>query len=264
MLPSFALHRPTTVEDTLELLDEDAVPYCGGTELLLAMKVGLLRPDALVDLKSVPELARVNPHDGGVTIGAAATHMAVSRDAVVRERVPVLAHVAERVGNPRVRAQGTVGGNLCFAEPKSDLAAMLIALRADVELRRRGGESRTLAMEDFIEGPYWTAREDDELLTTVRIPVPQQGTYVKYQTMERPTVGVALARCDDGYRLVVGAVSESPVLFVLPSLDVDTDDLVGQVDPTPDLTGSEDYKRHVAGVYVQRAITRFRQEHERE
>lgn len=261
-LPAFALHRPTAVEEALELLDADRVAYCGGTELLLAMKVGLLRPEALVDLKAIPELSAIAPSDDGLSIGAAATHMVVSRNPAVRERQPVLANVAEHVGNARVRAQGTIGGNLCFAEPKSDLAAILIALGASVELRRSGDRSRTVPLSEFIEGPYWTSREDDELLTTVLVPRRRAATYVKYQTMERPTVGVALAATDAGYRLVIGAVSEAPVVYELVSLDVDAAELATQIEPTPDLTGSEEYKRHVTGVYISRAIARFRQEHE--
>jgi aerobic carbon-monoxide dehydrogenase medium subunit len=261
-LPPFGLHRPATVEEALELLDADRVPYCGGTELLLAMKIGLLRPDALVDLKAIPGLGDVTATDDGVTLGAAATHLRVSRDPEVRRRYPVLAHVAERVGNARVRAQGTVGGNLCFAEPKSDLAAMLSALEATLELRSSANGTRRLGVDDFFEGPYWTVRADDELLTAIHVTGDRRGVYLKYQTMERPTVGVALATTAGGYRLVVGAVSEVPVAFDLPSLEVDADELAAGIDPVADLTGSEEYKRHVTAVYIRRAVDRFRQVHD--
>lgn len=262
MLPTFRLHRPSNLPEALELIDEEAVPYCGGTELLLAMKVGLLRPRALVDLKAVGELGGLErAGHGGLRVGAAVCHDAVASSALVRETLPVLADVALHVGNPRVRAQGTIGGNLCFAEPKSDLAPILIALDASVELVGPAG-TRTLAVADFIEGPYWTARAEEELLTAISIPAPAPGVYVKYQTMERPTLGVAVSRLEAGYRLVVGAACEVPMVFDVPSLDLDAADLAAGIDFIADLTGSEEYKRHVTSVYIRRAITRFREEHD--
>ena len=264
VLPRFTLHRPTKITDALELIDEESLPYCGGTELLLAMKAGLLRPAALVDLKGVDGLGAVTTAEGQVRIGAAATHDAVALSPDVRRQCPVLADVAQHVGNPRVRAQGTIGGNLCFAEPKSDLAPLLIALDASVELASTAG-ARTVAMADFVEGPYWTVRDEREILTAVIVPPSRRSVYVKYQTMERPTVGIALVATDDRYRLVVGASCEIPTMFAVASLDdIDADDVADGIDPIADLTGSEEYKRHVTGVYVQRAINRFREEFDRE
>lgn len=262
MLPTFELHRPAELREALELIHEEAVPYCGGTELLLAMKVGLLRPRALVDLKSVGELRGIAGEGPVLRIGAAVCHDAVASSPLVRTRLPVLADVALHVGNPRVRAQGTVGGNLCFAEPKSDLAPILIGMDASVELAASTG-TRTLSVADFIEGPYWTAREDRELLTAISIPADVPATYLKYQTMERPTLGVAVTRLESAYRIVVGAACEVPAVFDVPSLDLDGADLAAEVEFIADLTGSEEYKRHVTGVYIRRAIARFREEHER-
>jgi carbon-monoxide dehydrogenase medium subunit len=259
MLPPFRLARPATLDEALEAIGEDQVPYCGGTELLLAMRAGLTRPEALVDVKRLPELAGIRRDGDHLVIGATERHMDVAADPLVREHLPMLCTVELAVGNARVRAQGSVGGNLCFAEPKSDVGTALIALRAAVTLVSPGGR-REVAVEDFIAGPYYADKEPDELLVDIRIPVagPEvRATYVKYQTMERPTIGVALAHAPEAgdCRLVIGAVGEVPTAWTFGSPDeIDPDAIAAEVDPTPDLTGSERYKRHITGVYVRRAL----------
>src|SRR5262245_38237828 len=114
MLRPFTLHRPETAEEACALLarlGEDAAPYAGGTELLLLMKLGLLRPPHLVDVKRIRELGALS--DGGrLTIGATVTHRALERSALVREHWPLVASVARHVANVGVRNVGTVGGTL--------------------------------------------------------------------------------------------------------------------------------------------------------
>lgn len=259
MLPPFRLARPETLDDALAAISEDQVPYCGGTELLLAMRAGLHRPDALVDVKRIPELAGIRLDGGHLVIGATGRHTDVGDHPLVRRHVPMFAAVERAVGNARVRNQGSVGGNLCFAEPKSDVGTALIALQAVATLVGPGGR-RDMPMDEFIAGPYYAAKEPDELLVDVRIPIegPEiRAVYLKYQTMERPTLGVAVAHAPDtgDCRVVVGAVGEVPAVWTFPSPDeVDAGTIAQEVDPTPDLTGSERYKRHITDVYVRRAL----------
>lgn len=262
-LPPFALRRPATIDEALRELSEDSVPYCGGTELLLAMRAGLHRPDALVDLKRVPELSGVRVDDGVLVIGATERHADLAAHPVIQERLPVFARMEKHIGNARVRSQGSIGGNLCFAEPKSDVATMLMALGATVTLAAPAAR-RTVTVEEFVAGPYYAEKEPDELLVDVRIPLRDglRGAYVKFQTMERPTVGVAVLADDAAgwYRLGVGAVGEVPMAWSFGSLgEIDPDAVAGWVDPTPDLSGSEEYKRHVTGVYVRRALAKLEQ-----
>lgn len=259
MLPPFELLRPTTTAEAAALISEDRVPYCGGTELLLAMKVGLLRPDALVDLKQVPELRTITVDGDRLVIGATATHLAVSHHPLVRQHAPMLVDVEHRVGNARVRAQGSIGGNLCFAEPKSDVGTALVAYGATVRLVSPDG-AREISVEELLEGAYSTTREPEELLVSISVPLDpeRRAAYVKFQTMERPTVGVAVVSAGgtSGCRLVVGAVGEE--LFVVDVDDVadlDADDVAARIDPIADLTGSVRYKRHVTAVFVRRAAS---------
>lgn len=258
MLPPFARARPTSVAGVVELLSEERIPYWGGTELLLAMKVGLLRPEALVDLKLVDELRGVTRQDDRLVVGAGTSHVDTGADPLVREFLPLLADVEGAVGNARVRAQGSIGGNLCFAEPRSDVTTALSALGATLTLASPSGR-REVGVQDFVQGPYWTDRREDELLVSIAVPVPQAplGVYLKFQTAERPTVGVALVGAPEraAYRLVVGAVGEVPATFDYAGLaDIDPADVADRIEPVPDLTGTERYKRHITAVYVERAV----------
>jgi carbon-monoxide dehydrogenase medium subunit len=254
-LPPFTLHRPSTAAEAVALLDDDCVPYSGGTELLLAMRMGLMRPAALVDLKRIPELSAIRVEGGALVIGAGASHDTIAHDPLVAEHVALLATAERLVGNARVRAQGSIGGNICFAEPRSDVATVLVAVDATLRLLGRGG-ARTVSAAAFFLGPYWTAREPDELLTAVSIPLPApSGVYLKFQTVERPTVAVAAVRREPGVRVVVGAVGELPVVSDHASVaDVDPAAIAAAIEPVADLTGSERYKRHVTEVYVHRAL----------
>jgi len=283
MLRPFALHRPASVEEACGLLSrlgEDAVPYAGGTELLLLMKEGLLRPRHLVDVKRIPGLDAIVDGGADVTIGAVVTHRAVERSAAVRARCPVLASVARHVANIRVRNVGTVGGNLAFADPHSDLATLFLALDARVQLVSPRGR-RELSLDDFVRGPWETARAADELLTSVTLtPWPERtaAAYVKFGVHERPTLGVAVAlrleAAANGAasvaeaRLAIGCVDPRPAR--VPAAEArlrgcpvaDLEDSVAEVgaraaasvDPADDLYGSADYKREMVAVFTRRVL----------
>ena len=283
MLRPFALHRPASAEEACDLLSrlgEDAVPYAGGTELLLLMKEGLLRPRHLVDVKRIPGLDAIVDGGADVTIGAVVTHRAVERSAAVRARCPVLASVARHVANIRVRNVGTVGGNLAFADPHSDLATLFLALDARVQLVSPRGR-RELSLDDFVRGPWETARAADELLTSVTLtPWPERtaAAYVKFGVHERPTLGVAVAlRLEPAAngaasvaeaRLAIGCVDPRPAR--VPAAEArlrgcpvaELEDSVAEVgaraaasvDPADDLYGSADYKREMVAVFTRRAL----------
>lgn len=262
MLPPFRWCRPRDLDEAIDAVGDEKLPYCGGTELLLAMRAGLYRPETLVDLKGVRELAGTRIDGDTIVIGAVERHMDLAVDSILREHMPMLAAVEGAVGNARVRAQGSIGGNLCFAEPKSDVATALVAYGAEVTLAGPGGR-RVIGVEEFVVGPYFADKEPDEILVDVRIPRPDAATraaYLKYQVTERPTVGVGVVHDVTGgrCRLVVGAVGEVQMLFEFddPS-DIDPEAVAADLDPTPDLTGSERYKRHVSAVFVRRVLDRL-------
>lgn len=279
-LPPFDLHRPQSVEEATELADrygEDAAFYCGGTELLLLLKLGFASFGHLVDLKQIEELEGVRAEDGELVIGGAVTHRELERSELVRGRLPALATMERRVANLRVREVGTLGGNLCFSDPHSDPATFLLALDAEVESRRGGEAARRIQIADFVVGPYRTALREGEVLTSVRIPMLPSGAAVahaKFAFHERPTATVAcLARVEDGVvteaRVAVGSVGARPVRSAAAGLLL-TEMPAGELDPSvvteaggraaedaapvDDATGSAEYKAQLVRVLVERTF----------
>lgn len=279
-LPPFDLHRPQSLEEATELADrygEEAAFYCGGTELLLLLKLGFATFGHLIDLKGVEELEGVRAEDGCLVVGAAVTHRELERSELVRERLPALADMERKVANIRVREVGTLGGNLCFSDPHSDPATFLLALDAEVDYRRGGEAARRAPIADFVVGPYQTMLDEGEVLTSVRIPELPHGAAVahaKFAFHERPTATVAcLARVADGEiaeaRVAVGSVGARPVrapaaeqlLTGAPAKEIGNGLLAEAGEraaeaaaPVDDATGSAEYKAQLVRVLVARTF----------
>ena len=276
-LRRFAIHRPADLGEAAEMLahyGENGTLYAGGTELLLAMRHDLLRYEHLIDVKAVAGLDGIERRDGHLHIGAAATHRTIERVPVVRELLPVMAEMEANVANVRVRATGTLGGNLAFAEPHSDPATLLLALGGTARARGRSGE-RTLTMDELLAGAYENSLAQDEVLTGVDVPLPgpsRRDAYLKFQVHERPLLGLALSLdLDDGgeihqARCAVGCVSPTPCrseaadsLIAGPAESVEqrlqeaADALADEASLTDDREGSAEYKRHLIGVLLSRA-----------
>lgn len=231
----------------------------GGTELLPAMGMGLLAPDIVVSLRDVSDLQVCHFDDGNLVVGGGLTHLQVSVAEQIRTAAPLLAEVAEGVGNIRVRATGTLGGNLAFAEPRSDLTTALLALDAQVRLVSQGGV-RTLFLRDFMVGPYEVDLRPGELIWSVvlRENASDFSVYRKIVVSERPVVGVALVHLLHplGWRLVVGAVGLMPTIVDFEALaEIDATAIAAAVDVTRDISGSEEYKRHLTAVTVERCLS---------
>jgi carbon-monoxide dehydrogenase medium subunit len=281
LLPRFTLHRPRTLGEALALLAEhgdEAAPYAGGTELLLAMKHRVLRYAHLVDLKRVPGLGDVALAGGALVLGALATHRTLERDPLVRRHLPAYAAMSAQVANVRVRAAGTLGGNLCFAEPHADPPPLLAALDARVTLEGPDGR-RDVPLDDFLVGAFDTCRAPGEVLTRVTVPLSphRRVAYLRFGHLERPTIGVAVAlettadgRTITAAHIRVGAVGGRPAAAVAGERALAGVDLAGlgdvardaaarasaEVPVDADLRGAADYKRHLVGVLVERALLR--------
>ena len=277
-LAPFRLHRPASVEEATAILDElgpDALAYCGGTELLLIAKLGLTDFSDLVDVKPIAELGGIDADGDALRIGATVTHRALERSAVVRERWPSLAQMERGVANLRVRNVGTIGGNLCFADPHSDPATWLLAAGGEVSMRRGGAPPRRLAIEEFVRGPYETALEDGELLLAVHVPAAASASALVHRKMsfqERPAITVAVnVELQDGRvraaRIAVGSVGVRPARpreaeSALAGLDARTPDerviaqsadaAAEQCEPVADSNGSVEYKRQLVRVLTAR------------
>lgn len=168
-------YRPKSISEALTILSgegPDARPLGGGTDLLVRMRAGHMRPKVLVDIGRI-DLDTIHPAGDTVIIGAMCTMAQIQRDETVATQLPALAQAASRVGATQIQHMATVGGNVCNASPAADTACALMALEARVMLRSVGGV-RSLPIQEFLTGPGVTALEPGELLEAFSIPLPSR------------------------------------------------------------------------------------------
>jgi carbon-monoxide dehydrogenase medium subunit len=277
MLRRFRLEEPESVAEVSELLGrfgDNAKVYAGGTELLLAMKEGLVQYERLINVKKLG-LNQVSADNGTLKIGALCTHHELENSALLQQQLPALVKLEQNVANVRVRQAGTIGGNLCFAEPHADPGTLLMALGAKV-VADKGPSKREILAEDFFVDAYETSLAADEVLTEIRVPAPgadRKCAYLKFGYLERPSVGVAIALSLTGggvsdVRIAVGCagpapkrVAEAEALLNGKSKDEASRNLAqagaiaGKASQAiSDLHGAQDYKEHIVGVLLKRAF----------
>ncbi|MBE1494127.1 CO/xanthine dehydrogenase FAD-binding subunit [Amycolatopsis lexingtonensis] len=267
-----------SLEEAFEALaGEDALAVAGGVSVGLLANLGLISAATLVSVSRIPELRGVRAGDDGLVVGAATAHGRLAADPVLRRERPGLAEMFGHIGNVRVRAWGTVGGNLALAEPAQDPPVLLAALDAEVELAGTGG-TRRVPVAELGDGPMSTVLGPGELITKVVVPPPVAGERCAYRKFlpktadDYATVSAAVRVRFDGARIAAarvfcGAVGPVPVACETAAARLvgrtrdelrDLGDVVSAVrdavSPRGDHRGSADYKREMAGVFVKRAL----------
>ena len=279
MIPgSFEYHRPSSVGEAVGLLAElgdDSRVLAGGHSLVPMMKLRLAVPEHLIDLKDIGELRRISVEGGAVTLGAMVTQHEIATSEPLVTACPLLRETALQIADPQVRYLGTVGGNVANGDAGNDLPAVMQALDAGYLLAGPNG-SREVRARDFYHGPFVTAREDDEILTGVRFAAPPPGHGSAYMKQKRKigdyaTAAAAVVLCLSGETCTRAAVSltnvgdttlfaeEAGSILVGRRLDAETiaraaDAAKAIAQPAPDTRGPPDYRRHVTGVMVRRAV----------
>lgn len=276
----FEYLEPDSVEEVSRLLAEhgdDARVIAGGTALMLAMRQRMLAPTHLISVAKLKRLKTIEFDSTlGLRIGALSRHIDVARSDAIKTHAPVLAQMAAQVANPQVRNQGTIGGNLCYADPATDPPGCLLALDASVVLGSMRGE-RTLSMEAFLVDYYTTALEPDEILLEIQVPVQPantQGVYTRFlrtAAEHRPLVSVALVAQHEGgicqqARLAIGASTPIPTRLrraeehlsgktVTSTLIHEVADIVAQdINAVSDLRGSSEFRRDMVRAVTRRTI----------
>jgi len=278
MLKRFRLEEPESAAEVSELLGrfgDSAKIYAGGTELLLAMKEGLVHYERLINVKKLKGLSEIAGENGTIKIGALCTHHQLETSPVLQQKLPSLVKLEQNVANVRVRQAGSIGGNLCFAEPHADPGTLLMALGAKMVAEKSSGK-REIAAEEFFVDAYETSLQADELLTEIRVPTPGgngRSAYLKFGYLERPSVGVAVALTLDGatvndIKIAVGCAGPAPrrvaeaeallsgksrdeAVRLLPQAGA----IAGRAsEAISDLHGAQDYKEHIVGVLLKRAF----------
>jgi carbon-monoxide dehydrogenase medium subunit len=278
MIHDFEYFAPKTLKEALALLDkyqDDCKVICGGQSLLVLMRQGLVAPPYLISIKGVAELSYIKDEKDGLKIGAATTHRAIEKSAVIKKKYPVLAQMETRLASIQTRNWGTIGGNICHADPAGDPLPVLIALGATLTVAGSKGK-RSMPAEEFCLDYFETALKPGELLTEISLPIvpPNTGTaYTKFNVIESDlaTVGVAVSvslGAGDGVcrdiRIALGASAPTPIRpkkaeAILKGKKI-SDALLAQAgetasqeaEPIADIYASAEYRRELIKVLVPR------------
>ncbi|HUF02527.1 MAG TPA: FAD binding domain-containing protein [Gaiellaceae bacterium] len=255
-------HRASSLEDAVRALaEDDAKALAGGQSLLPVMKLRVARPSLVVDIGHL-ELGGVALVDGTLRIGALATWDALARaPELAGPGLAALPECARGIGDLQVRNRGTLGGSLAHADPASDMPAVLLALRAELELRSAKG-ARTMAIADFFRGPFATALGSDELITEVVVPTPPPRSGSAYAAIEHPASGFALAGAaalvlpDGSSRVAATGVAATPIVL---GEAADSESALAEIQVFGDRFAPAEYRRALAAVVVRRAVERARE-----
>jgi CO/xanthine dehydrogenase FAD-binding subunit len=275
----FDYFRPGSVDEALSLLAEhgwEAKLLAGGQSLVPAMNFRLAAPGVLIDLNRIPGLDSIREVDGGLRMGTMVRQHAAERSEQVRRLAPLLAEALPFVAHPQIRNRGTVGGSIAHADPAAELPAVMLALGARMHVVGPGG-ARALGADAFFTGLFATALEHDEMLAEIEIPAAAPRSGFAFMEVSRrhgdfglAGLAVSVAMDDGGCcsdaRIALLGVGEGPVLSAAaagallgqsPSADAfaaAADAARGEVDPPMDIHASSDYRRHLVGVLVSRAL----------
>jgi carbon-monoxide dehydrogenase medium subunit len=264
--------RPGSVDEAISLLAEydGARPLAGGQTLVNVMKARAASPDVLVDLADLDELRTIGfSSDGLLEIGSMVTYTQLMASSEVEVARPILAEVASTIGDVQVRNRGTVGGNVCVADPTNHLPPLVAALGAVFTIRGSEGE-RTVSADDFFLGVYMTAVGEGELLTKVSVP-PSSGAGDGFSGLTIGAHGTYIANAAatvsaEGARVALGCVAATPVRatameeslaggdYSEDSVRAAAEGLGAGLDPPSDVHGSADFRRHVAEISAVRAV----------
>jgi carbon-monoxide dehydrogenase medium subunit len=280
MLPSrFEYHRPESLEEAFQLLSQygdDAKVLAGGQSLIPVMKLRLATPGHIVDISRLT-LDQIAESGDTLTVGALARHRDVERSDVIKSGYPLMATAAPLISDPVVRNLGTIGGSLCHADPAGDWGSVMLALGASVVIESSRGE-RELPISEFLVDTFTTALEPDEILTQIKVPKASGsfgGTYLKLErkvgdfatvavathlSLSNGTIGRAgISLTAVGFKNIQATDAEASLAGAEPTdhAFAEAGRLAAEASsPVTDVRGSEAYKRHVVGVYVQRGLAR--------
>lgn len=273
---AFDYADPKTLEEALDLIAEhgdDSTVIAGGQSLVPLLNLRLARPEIVVDLRHVNGLASIEADEDCLRAGAMVQVVDLEGHPSVGS-VPGLSSAISFIAHSQIRARTTVGGSIAHADPAAELPALLLALEGSVVLCSKARGERVVPAEEFFLGSFWTARESDEIITSVvfpRYPGSVQIDEVAPRPGDFALVGVVIAsQVKSGVisdpRIVLFGVAGTPVRAsqaealltgAVPSLETfaaAATEVLEHLSPLGDVHGSADYRRHLAGVLVERNL----------
>jgi carbon-monoxide dehydrogenase medium subunit len=274
----FEYTAPTTLEEVIATLSErgdEAKLLAGGQSLIPLMKLRFATPNVIVDINGVSGLDYIEEAEGGLRIGALTRHKSCETSELMRGRYRVLGDAAPQISDPLVRNRGTVCGSLAHADPQGDWGSVMLAARGTVVAQGPGG-TRSIAIDDLLDGPFTTTLSPDEVITEARVPDPgarSSGTYLKLErkvgdyataavavhvTMDNGNVGeVGIALTGVGPGNLRAGAAEDALRGAEPTdaAIVEAARLAAEAaQPQSDIRGTAEYKRNVVRVFTERGL----------
>ena len=278
-MPNLSFSAPTTVDEAVRALASAqglAKPLSGGTDLLVQMRTGRMRPEVIVDLKRIPELIGIREESDRFVIGASTPGTIVYENEALTKAWPGIVEGLDLIGSEQIQGRASLAGNLCNASPAADSVPALIAARATAVIAGPDGR-REAPVEAIVTGPGQTSLKKGEFVVAFHIPKPkphQSDAYLRF--IPRTEMDIAVAGCavnvtlDGGgvctdARVVLGAVAPTQIVCeasakalighrldeaTLAALDAAAG---GACNPITDKRGTIEYRIKVAGVLARRA-----------
>lgn len=279
MLPKFKYLRPKNLEEALKFLDkygEEAKLLAGGTDLIVKMKDGVVKPKYVIDSSHLRELKFILRGNGVIKIGALTTLREIETSPIIQEHVHVLSDAVKKMASWQIRNLGTIGGNLCNASPAADTAPPLLVLEAKLKLTSYEGE-RIVPIDQFFTGPGETVLKSNELLTEIQIPITLKDSgsaFLKLGRRAAYTLSIvsvaALVTVEDrvfrDVRIALGSVAPTPIrarktedkFRWLPVTEEvikeNCNHVVEDISPISDVRASAEYRREMSIVLTKRAL----------
>ncbi|MEM7466182.1 MAG: FAD binding domain-containing protein [Pseudomonadota bacterium] len=268
----FELVSPKSTEEALSLLASGGVPIAGGQSLVQAMRLRERTPSVVVDIGAIPSLdAEINYQGDCLTIGAKVTHQQLAANQLVGQDFPWLAEAAYRIGDQQVRNHGTTIGNLCWADPRANMAVALLASDAEVEfLNAVSPAPETMPISEFFSG-FQQPNAQAQLVTAVKVKRNNGslGVYSEFsrQRQDLAVVSASVLNHKDNWAVALGGMAQTPIRVAkieerLDSIRTIADlkrilETLQEVNPIEDSYGSRDFKVHTAATLIARAFQRL-------
>ncbi|HOE63657.1 MAG TPA: xanthine dehydrogenase family protein subunit M [Candidatus Sumerlaeota bacterium] len=280
ILPEFRVMAPENLYEALDLLDgygpEGAMVLAGGTDLLVRMKEGSLRPSTVIVLDKVPNLDFIEMSADKIRIGAMTTFDQVISSDIIRDYAPVLWSAAQSLGSPQLRNRATIGGNICNGSPCADSLPPLYVLDAVAILESANGERR-LPIEKCFKGPKETVFYRNELLTAVEFAIPaQSANSFFFASGQRKALAITKISVAGQFNFIEGVVQMARIAYgsVAPSVlrGAAVEEYIqwqslsqetikksvslcrNEIKPIDDIRSTADWRREATGVLLQRGL----------
>ncbi|SFL36003.1 carbon-monoxide dehydrogenase medium subunit [Bradyrhizobium sp. NFR13] len=256
-------HRPASIDEAAALFAKhpEAKYLAGGHTLIPVMKQRLAAPSDVIDLAKIKEMIGIEATSDALIIKAATTYYDITQSAAAKKAIPAIVYLTSVLGDPAVRYRGTIGGSIANNDPAADYPAAVLALGATIKTN-----TREIKGDDFFQGLFSTALEDNEIITSVSFPIPAKAGYAK---MRHPAsrfalTGVFVAQTKSGeVRVAATGASQNGVMRVpaieaalkanwsagaLDGVKISADGLMS------DIHGSAEYRANLIKVMAQRAV----------